>query len=178
MDTHAAIRLRSGAVDWISEEYRSVVADSELLISPIVLLEISYLHEIGRVRNSTAVSPSLLLYREPRRFGEMGLRKGLTQSRHDAKADARKLTRTSTSASGTENRGKIRRRRLQTLEDVKVKEGTVVEVYLPPGQELAGPRHSIKELPFYGMWADRTDIEDGVSYVNKLRDNPWDNPRG
>jgi predicted DNA-binding antitoxin AbrB/MazE fold protein len=58
------------------------------------------------------------------------------------------------------------------LEDVKVKEGTVVEVYLPPDQESTGRKRSIKELPFYGMWADRTDIEDGVSYVNKLRDNP------
>ena len=54
------------------------------------------------------------------------------------------------------------------LEDVKIKEGTVVEVHLPSEQETAG-RRSIKELPFYGMWADRTDIEDGVSYVNKSR---------
>ena len=58
------------------------------------------------------------------------------------------------------------------LEDVKVKEGTVVEVYLPTEQEPAAPRRSIKELPFYGMRAGRTDIEDGVSYVNNLRDNP------
>jgi predicted DNA-binding antitoxin AbrB/MazE fold protein len=58
------------------------------------------------------------------------------------------------------------------LEDVKIKEGTVVEVHLPPEHTPAGPRRSIKELPFYGMWADRTDIEDGVNYVNKLRDNP------
>jgi predicted DNA-binding antitoxin AbrB/MazE fold protein len=58
------------------------------------------------------------------------------------------------------------------LEDVKIKEGTVVEMYLPSEQQSAGRRRSIKELPFYGMWADRTDIEDGVSYVNKLRDNP------
>ena len=58
------------------------------------------------------------------------------------------------------------------LEDVKVKEGTVVEVYLPSEQEQAGSKRSIKELPFYGMWADRADIEDGVSYVDKLRDNP------
>jgi predicted DNA-binding antitoxin AbrB/MazE fold protein len=58
------------------------------------------------------------------------------------------------------------------LEDVRVKEGTVVEVHLPSGQEPASRRRSIKELPFYGMWADRADIEDGVSYVNKLRDNP------
>jgi predicted DNA-binding antitoxin AbrB/MazE fold protein len=58
------------------------------------------------------------------------------------------------------------------LEDVNVKEGSVVKVYLLPEQELASRRRSIKELPFYGMWADRTDIDDGVSYVNKLRDNP------
>ena len=58
------------------------------------------------------------------------------------------------------------------LEEVKIKAGTIVEVYLPSEQEPAGPRRSIKELPFYGIWADRTDIEDGVSYVNKLRDNP------
>src|SRR5436190_9436847 len=38
------------------------------------------------------------------------------------------------------------------LEDVKIKEGTVVEVYLPSEQETAGRRRSIKELPFYGMW--------------------------
>jgi predicted DNA-binding antitoxin AbrB/MazE fold protein len=58
------------------------------------------------------------------------------------------------------------------LENVKVKEGTVVEVHLPREQEQPGPSRSIKDLPFYGMWADRTDIEDGVSYVNKLRDYP------
>ncbi len=58
------------------------------------------------------------------------------------------------------------------LEDVRVKEGTVVEVYLPYEQEPAAPRRSIRELPFYGMWADRKDIEDGVSYVSKLRDDP------
>ena len=58
------------------------------------------------------------------------------------------------------------------LEDVKIKEGTVVEVHLPSEQEPASRRRSIKELPFYGMWADRTDIEDGISYVNNLRDNP------
>ena len=55
---------------------------------------------------------------------------------------------------------------------MRVKEGTVVEVYLPSEQGSAGRRRSIKELPFYGMWADRTDIEDGVTYVNKLRDDP------
>lgn len=58
------------------------------------------------------------------------------------------------------------------LEDVQIKEGTVVEVLVPAEQKPAGKRRSIKDLPFYGMWKDRTDIGDGVEYVNKLRDNP------
>ncbi len=58
------------------------------------------------------------------------------------------------------------------LEDVVIKEGTIVEVHVPAEGEPARKRPSIKDLPFYGMWADRDDITDGVSYVNKLRDNP------
>lgn len=58
------------------------------------------------------------------------------------------------------------------LEDVTIKEGTVVEVHVPAEVEPAHSRRSIKDLPFYGMWADRDDIADGVSYVNALRDNP------
>jgi hypothetical protein len=46
------------------------------------------------------------------------------------------------------------------LADVHIKEGTV------------GKRRSIKDLPFYSMWKDRTDIGDGVAHVDKLRDNP------
>lgn len=58
------------------------------------------------------------------------------------------------------------------LEDVQIKEGTVVEVHVPVEQRQADKRRSIKDLPFYGMWKDRADIGDGVEYVNKLRDNP------
>jgi predicted DNA-binding antitoxin AbrB/MazE fold protein len=58
------------------------------------------------------------------------------------------------------------------LEIVQMKEGTVVEVLVPAEQEPARKRRSIKDLPFYGMWKDRTDIGDGVDCVNKLRDNP------
>lgn len=58
------------------------------------------------------------------------------------------------------------------LEDVSIKEGTIVEVRVPPEDERPRKRPSIKDLPFYGMWADRDDITDGVSFVNKLRDNP------
>ena len=58
------------------------------------------------------------------------------------------------------------------LEIVQMKEGTVVEVLVPAEQEAAGKRRSIKDLPFYGMWKDRTDIGGGVDYVNRLRENP------
>ena len=58
------------------------------------------------------------------------------------------------------------------LENVAIKEGTVVEVRVPVESEPARGRCSIKDLPFYGMWADRDDIADGVSYVNALRNNP------
>jgi predicted DNA-binding antitoxin AbrB/MazE fold protein len=58
------------------------------------------------------------------------------------------------------------------LGDVQIKEGTVVAVLIPPEQQPTGKRRSIKDLPFYGMWKDRTDIGDGVEYVNRLRDNP------
>jgi predicted DNA-binding antitoxin AbrB/MazE fold protein len=58
------------------------------------------------------------------------------------------------------------------LENVTIKEGTIVEVRVPPEGERPTKRQSIKDLPFYGMWADRDDITDGVSFVNRLRDNP------
>jgi predicted DNA-binding antitoxin AbrB/MazE fold protein len=58
------------------------------------------------------------------------------------------------------------------LEDVKIKEGTVVEVVVPVEEQSTRQRPSIKDLPFYGLWKDRTDIGDGEHYVNELRDNP------
>ena len=58
------------------------------------------------------------------------------------------------------------------LDNVEIKEGTIVEVRVPAEGEQVKKRPSIKELPFYGMWAGRDDITDGTDYVNKLRDNP------
>ena len=56
------------------------------------------------------------------------------------------------------------------LVELKIEEGTVVEVYVPQREE-AKPR-SIGALGFAGMWAHRDDIADGVTYVNSLRDKP------
>jgi predicted DNA-binding antitoxin AbrB/MazE fold protein len=59
------------------------------------------------------------------------------------------------------------------LESVAIEEGTLVEVHVPvEAEERPRKRRSIKDLPFFGMWADRDDIADGVSYVDQLRDHP------
>lgn len=51
------------------------------------------------------------------------------------------------------------------LRKVKLKEGTVVEIHV--NREVAHHRvQSIRELGFAGMWANRANIKDGVSYVN------------
>lgn len=55
------------------------------------------------------------------------------------------------------------------LGKVRLKEGTVLEIDIPAND----PAHkSISDLGFVGMWEDRKDIKDGVSYVDRLRDNP------
>jgi predicted DNA-binding antitoxin AbrB/MazE fold protein len=54
------------------------------------------------------------------------------------------------------------------LQDVPIKEGTVVEVHLPvetPATRLP----SIGDSPFAGMWKDREDMADSVEYINRLR---------
>jgi hypothetical protein len=56
------------------------------------------------------------------------------------------------------------------LEGVTIKEGTVVEIQIPAASDERSP--SLRDLGFVGLWADRDDINDGVSYVNALRDNP------
>ncbi|HXA50098.1 MAG TPA: antitoxin family protein [Candidatus Acidoferrum sp.] len=58
------------------------------------------------------------------------------------------------------------------LESVPIKEGTVVQVHVPSENDSTRARRSIKELPFYGLWADLDDITDGISCVNTLRNNP------
>jgi predicted DNA-binding antitoxin AbrB/MazE fold protein len=59
---------------------------------------------------------------------------------------------------------------LKPLEKVEIEDGVIVEIYVPREEE-AKPR-SIRDLGFTGMWADRDDITDRVSCVNRLRDSP------
>ena len=54
------------------------------------------------------------------------------------------------------------------LQDVPIKEGTVVEVHLPVEKSAKRPR-SIGDSPFAGMWKDREDMADIVEYINRLR---------
>jgi hypothetical protein len=54
------------------------------------------------------------------------------------------------------------------LEDVKLSEGTRVEVHVLVEAAPTRPK-SVRDLPIFGMWADRDDIPDGVTYVNRLR---------
>ena len=55
------------------------------------------------------------------------------------------------------------------LEEVKLPEGARVEVHVAE-QPAPKPRKSVRDLPIFGMWADRDDIPDGVTYVNRLRE--------
>ena len=55
------------------------------------------------------------------------------------------------------------------LEEVRLKDGTVVEVLIPGEETKMRP---IRDFPFAGMWKNRKDIQDGLEYVNRLRDNP------
>jgi predicted DNA-binding antitoxin AbrB/MazE fold protein len=57
------------------------------------------------------------------------------------------------------------------LGKVRLKEGTLVEIHVDR-EETQRSAQSIRELGFAGMWANRADIKDGVSYVNNLRDSP------
>jgi len=54
------------------------------------------------------------------------------------------------------------------LEDVKLVEGTRVEVHV--AEQSRRRSKSVRDFAAFGMWADREDIPDGVTYVNRLRE--------
>jgi PIN domain nuclease of toxin-antitoxin system len=55
LDTHAVAWLYAGKVKLLPENIRLEIAREELLISPMVLLELQYLYEIGRVAEKGSV---------------------------------------------------------------------------------------------------------------------------
>jgi predicted DNA-binding antitoxin AbrB/MazE fold protein len=54
------------------------------------------------------------------------------------------------------------------LVDVKLTEGARVEVQIPDEQPRHRPK-SVREYAAFGMWADRDDIPDGVTYEDRMR---------
>jgi PIN domain nuclease of toxin-antitoxin system len=49
LDTHIAVWLYAGLIDKISETAKQTIEANDLLISPMVKLELQYLFEIGRI---------------------------------------------------------------------------------------------------------------------------------
>ena len=49
LDTHVAVYLRAGTLKKLSKEAARLVDKSDLLISPMVVVEFQYLYEIGRL---------------------------------------------------------------------------------------------------------------------------------
>ena len=66
LDTHVVVWLAAGEVNRLSPLAQQFINAEDLLISPIVLLELEHLHEIGRVRVSAQKLFELL-------SGEIGL---------------------------------------------------------------------------------------------------------
>ena len=55
------------------------------------------------------------------------------------------------------------------LEEVQIKEGTIVDVHLREEAKIEAKRRSVRDFAAYGMWKDREDMADSVEYVNRLR---------
>lgn len=60
LDTHVVVWLFSKELNKISKKALELIEDSELLISPMVVLELEFLHEIGRLNyNANTIVSSL-----------------------------------------------------------------------------------------------------------------------
>jgi len=49
LDTHIAVWLYAGLIEKISDTAKQAIEDNDVMISPLVRLELQYLFEIGRV---------------------------------------------------------------------------------------------------------------------------------
>lgn len=54
------------------------------------------------------------------------------------------------------------------LQDVHLTEGARVEVHVTAETASKRPK-SVRDWPAFGMWADRDDIPDGVTYEDRIR---------
>ena len=55
------------------------------------------------------------------------------------------------------------------LKGVALAEGTVLDIEIPKPPRK---RSSLRRSGFVGMWKDRKDIKDGLSYEDRLRQQP------
>ena len=51
--------------------------------------------------------------------------------------------------------------------------GVISKQYAVPVKSAKPVRTSLRDEPFIGIWADRTDMEDSTAYVRKLRKDEW-----
>jgi hypothetical protein len=54
------------------------------------------------------------------------------------------------------------------LQEVRIEEGTLVEVNVPVEASTRKP-HSVGDTPFAGLWKDREDMADSVEFIDRLR---------
>ena len=52
LDTHVLIRLYQGEIEKLTDAVRREIERHDLLVSPAAILELEYLHEIGRLQTS------------------------------------------------------------------------------------------------------------------------------
>ena len=55
LDTHVVVWLYAGDTERLSVHARQHIESNELLVSPIVLLELAYLKELGRITVDSAL---------------------------------------------------------------------------------------------------------------------------
>ena len=55
LDTHVVVWLYAGLLEKIPRRVQSLIDRSQLAMSPMVVLELEYLHEIGRLKVGAAV---------------------------------------------------------------------------------------------------------------------------
>jgi len=60
LDTHVLVRLYLGQADELGSAARRAIEEQEVVVSPAAVLELEFLHEIGRLRPTAATVISAL----------------------------------------------------------------------------------------------------------------------
>lgn len=61
LDTHAAVFLHAGEIDQFTDTGRYILETEPLMLSPMAVLELDYLHEIGRIAfDSSLITEDLI----------------------------------------------------------------------------------------------------------------------